>query len=74
MHGTFDKHANAAYLYLVEKVDDGASTRQVVAEIDGLAARVVVDLDSKGRLLGIEIIGATGVLLPETIATLRPIG
>ena len=73
MRGTYDKSADAAYIYLVDAIGDGESKRQAVVEAEGLRAMVVLDFDDEDRLLGIEIIGARSALRPETLADLtRP--
>ena len=48
MRWTYDKEANALYIYL----RDGASARQVET-----AAGLVADLDESGSVLGIEVVG-----------------
>ena len=67
MHGTYDKTADAAYLYLTEEIQPGESRRQAVVEAEGLSAMVVLDFDHRDHLIGIEIVGARGLLRPETI-------
>lgn len=71
MHGTYDEDADAAYIYLTDAIGVGESKRQAIAEADGLTAMVVLDFDDQERLLGIEIIGARGILRPETIESLN---
>ncbi len=68
MRGTFDPRADAAYIYLVDEIAPGESTRQVPLEGEGLKAMVILDFDSNDRLLGVEIIGATGTLRQDTLA------
>jgi uncharacterized protein YuzE len=74
MHGTFDAQADAAYLYLVDEIPRGAAKRQVPLEGEGLKPMVVLDLDEEDRILGIEVVGATGSLHPETLSMLKRIG
>lgn len=74
MNGTYDKSADAAYLYLVDEIQPGDSKRQIPVEGDGLKPMVVLDLDDQDRILGIEIIGARNSLRAETLASLRRIG
>ena len=71
MHGTYDPAADAAYFYFVDRIEGGAATRSVpVAEVAHQAI-VVLDFDLHDCLLGIEIVGAAGMLRPETIASLQ---
>jgi uncharacterized protein YuzE len=70
MEGTYDPEIDAAYLWLIPKLEPGSSKRQVVATRE-LAGELVFDLDEDGRVLAIEVLDATAVLRPETIAQLR---
>jgi uncharacterized protein YuzE len=54
----------AAYVQFVDDVRPGEATRQ---EVVG-GGNVVLDFDSEGRLLGVEILDANLMLRPETIA------
>ncbi|UCR88145.1 DUF2283 domain-containing protein [Mycetocola spongiae] len=71
---TYDADANAAYIYIAESIAAGES----VAQTDALATpgglgEVILDFDRRGHLLGIEILGATGVLPPAILAAATPI-
>ena len=64
MRVTFDRRANAAYICLASREEDGAGvvarTESVVpAHIRGT---VNLDFDKHGRLFGIEVLGATRLL------------
>ena len=74
MDGTCDPEVDTAYLRLIPTVEAGSSKRQVVARTDGLAGELVFDVDEDGRIIGIEVIGATAVLRAETIARLQRLG
>jgi uncharacterized protein YuzE len=74
MDGTYDPDADMAYLRLIPRIDPGSSKRQVVARLEGIADDLVFDLDQDGRILGIEVFGASTVLRPETIEALPPPG
>ncbi|MGX6608010.1 DUF2283 domain-containing protein [Micromonosporaceae bacterium Da 78-11] len=58
---TYDEEANAAYLDLAPK-DGSARLRQVWASTDDLNFDLVLDIGPDGRMLGIEIIGASDAL------------
>lgn len=60
---TRDTHANAAYIYLAP-IGPGDSARQI--HVDLPRGAMVLDLNSRGRLIGIEILNASRVL-PESI-------
>jgi uncharacterized protein YuzE len=57
MRVTYSASADAAYIYMVEEIADSEATTTVSP--DGLAALVMLDFDAGGRLLGIEVLGAS---------------
>ncbi|MFG6195936.1 DUF2283 domain-containing protein [Nonomuraea sp. JJY05] len=63
-----DDENDVAYIYLVDRIGPGEAARQVVVEADGVPGEVILDLDEHGVLLGLEILGASHVLRPETLA------
>ena len=52
---TFDRHANAAYIYLRD-IDPGGVAQTV--HVDEAPGMVNLDFDAKGRLIGIEVLPA----------------
>ena len=60
MRGTYDKNVNAAYLYL--SVEKFAETKEISEEIN-------FDLDSSGRLIGIEFLNARSQLTETTLSS-----
>ena len=64
---TYDSEANAAYIYLVEEIDRGEAVRSCVADIAMDNAAITIDFDAEERVLGIEVLGASHALRPETI-------
>jgi len=63
---TFDKEADAAYIYLKEKVEDGEAIKTIALNND-----IVLDFNLDNKLIGIEFLNASKNLakLPEKIAT-----
>lgn len=63
MRVTFDRRANAAYIYLIpsEAFKDRIAKQEVIAP-PHMRGTVVLDLDKRGRILGIEVLGATSLL------------
>lgn len=59
---------DAAYIRIVDPINDGEAVRQLTMKSDQGGAEFVLDLDRQGRLLGIEVLGATLGLRPETLA------
>ena len=67
---TYDAIADAAYIYLVDRIAPGASVRQEIAE----PLNIVLDFDTDDRLLGIEILQASSRLADETLAAAEQLG
>ena len=64
---TYDSGADAAYIYLVPYVAPGRASHQVVVEGVPGDSEIVLDFDSEGRILGIEIIGARSCLTQDLL-------
>ncbi|MFE2413223.1 DUF2283 domain-containing protein [Kitasatospora sp. NPDC059408] len=65
MRVEYDASANMAYIYLLDKINPGEAVQQVVAGEDTTA---ILDYDSQGRLLGIELFSARSQLHPNLLA------
>ncbi|MEU6472547.1 DUF2283 domain-containing protein [Streptomyces massasporeus] len=63
MRVAYDASADMAYIYLVDRIAPGEAVRQVPAEDD----TAILDFDSNGRLLGIELFSARRRLHPDLI-------
>lgn len=75
MRLTWDPEADAAYLSLVEHVQDGAAVRTVECALGAAGEGVgplLVDLDAQGRILGFEVLGARDLLPPEALEGAPP--
>jgi uncharacterized protein YuzE len=64
---THDSEADAAYIYLVEEIHRGEVARRSFADIAMDNAAITIDFDADGRVLGIEVLGASWALRAETI-------
>jgi uncharacterized protein YuzE len=67
MRVTHDSEADAAYVYLVEHISRGEVAHSHAADIALENAALTVDFDANGCVVGIEVLGASRVLRPETI-------
>jgi uncharacterized protein YuzE len=67
MRMTYDSDADAAYLAVEDDVAAGSAVENVVVERPG-RGDIVLDFDADGCLLGVEIIGAAGLLRPTAVA------
>jgi uncharacterized protein YuzE len=63
-----DREVDAAYIQIVDVIQDGEAVRQVTTDSGRDGAEFTLDLDRFGRLLGVEVLGATRGLRPETLA------
>jgi uncharacterized protein YuzE len=69
---TYDGEANAAHVELEDDVADGTAVENVVVERPG-RGDIVLDFDADGRLLGVEVIGATELLRTTVLDTAEQI-
>ena len=58
----YDKEVDAAYIYLEHPIKDGQSKRTKAINED-----IILDFDSKGKLLGVEILNASKHLNKKVI-------
>ena len=65
MRITFDRGANAAYIYLAGS-QDGSAVETYQVEKPHLRGMINLDFDKTGRLIGVEVINATK-LLPHSL-------
>jgi uncharacterized protein YuzE len=63
---TFDPTVNAAYIQLADRIDTGGVAKMVAVDPIDIGGMVNIDLDDEGRIIGIEVLGAT-TLLPTTV-------
>jgi uncharacterized protein YuzE len=73
MRISYDAEMDAAYIRVVDPIEDGASEKQVAVPMDGGGAQFILDFDSEGSLLGIEVLGATHGLRRETLEQALPL-
>jgi uncharacterized protein YuzE len=66
MRVTYDRRADAAYIYLRE-IELGGSKQQCPVDCQWGTGMIVLDIDGEGRLIGIEVIGAQNGLPHELL-------
>lgn len=72
MDGTWDAEVDAAYIDMRGECTDLA-LEQVIVDTGSKEYEVILDFSAAGRLLGVEVLGATTALDPGLIRTLRRI-
>jgi uncharacterized protein YuzE len=68
VRATYDREANAAYIYVVDKIEDGGVARTYCCDPQEVDGMINLDFDFAGRLLGIEIIPARSYLSESFLA------
>ena len=71
---TYDKSADAIYIYLAHTIAPGAVKRTCPCDILETGVQVNLDFDDSGRILGIEILDASARLPREILAEAKIIG
>lgn len=67
MRLTYDDVADAAYVYLVDAIAPGGVARTAASMIELDMAFIAFDFNSDGKVLGLEILGASRLLADETL-------
>ena len=62
MKFTYDKEADAAYIYLEDSIADGEAEKTIE-----LNDNIIVDFNKNGKLLGIEILSASKILNKKSL-------
>jgi uncharacterized protein YuzE len=68
MRISYDPEVDAAYITVVDQIGSGEAVKQVIVPREETNAEFILDFDSEGSLLGIEVLAARSGLRPETIA------
>lgn len=63
----YDAEADAAYIYLVNKIEPGEVAKTIPVPSPGDPWTVNLDVDGEGRLLGLEVLAANHRLRPEVL-------
>jgi uncharacterized protein YuzE len=64
---TYDPDAGAAYIYITDPVEPGASVKNGVLAHDLAGTAITGDFDDEEHLLGIEVPGVPRLLRPGTL-------
>ena len=68
MRMTYDPEADAAYIYVVDKIGPGEAKITRTWDDKKINATIAFDLSEDGKLLGIEIIPGANILSKKVLA------
>jgi uncharacterized protein YuzE len=68
---TYEQESDSAYLAIHPDVRDGDAVEQVLIERAG-QGDIIIDFDTRGRILGVEVIGARSLFSARTLANASP--
>lgn len=74
MRITYDSSVDAAYIYLVPKIEDGAVKQTYICDPQQVDAEINLNFDSTGHLLGIEVLEASKKLPAAALHQAERIG
>lgn len=74
MRITYDGEVNAAYIYLRDVIEPGGVKMTYCCDRQKVDAEINLDFDTKGRLVGIEVLDASAKLPPELLNVAEIIG
>ena len=66
MKMTYDKEADAAYIYLKDKIGKGEVKNTI-----SMNENIILDFDSNKKLIGIEILSASHVMQKNSVAQMQ---
>jgi uncharacterized protein YuzE len=64
---TYDRSVDAAYIYVADAIGPGQVARTHPCDPSEVQGEINLDFDASGRLIGIEIIGASRLLPQELL-------
>lgn len=74
MRVTYDRSANAAYIYLVPTIANGQIAKTYACDPIEIVGQINLDFDASGQLLGIEVLDADRLLSEELLKEAEIIG
>lgn len=66
MKVTYDKDADAAYIYLKDKIEKGEVKKTI-----SLKENIILDYDKNKKLIGIEILSASRIVSKSTVEAMQ---
>ena len=69
----YDNHADAAYIYIADKITNGSVKKTYACDISETDHMINLDFDNQGRLIGIEVLDASKCLPKESLRSAEKI-
>ena len=66
MKTTYDKNVDAAYIYILDKIEPGSAKKTYLCDPLEIGGMINLDFDKDGKLLGVEILDASK-FLPQSV-------
>ncbi len=70
---TYDPSTDAAYIYLVPKIETGGVNATYCCDPLEINGQINLDFDASGRLVGIEVLGASRKLPADLLKQAKPV-
>jgi uncharacterized protein YuzE len=67
MRVEYDQDVDAAYIYFVDDIPAPAVARTISIDPQAINGMVNLDLDDRGRIVGLEVLDASKLLPPELL-------
>ena len=71
---TYDQSVNAAYIYLLSEIPPGSVKMTYPCDLSKIGGQINLDFDAFGKLVGVEILGASSLLPKEFLEQAKIIG
>lgn len=71
MRVTYDAESDCSYFYFTDSLARGEA-RSIPLNVEGMPGMLVLDVDRDGKLLGLEVVGASGLLRGDALEKLAP--
>ena len=74
MRITYDRSADAAYIYITDTIEDAELVRAYPCDPREVNGQITLGFDAEGRLRGIDVLDASRLLRKETLDQAEIIG
>jgi uncharacterized protein YuzE len=68
---TYDAEADAAFVYLVDRIGPGEAPRSIMCDLEIEQGAVILLLNKHDQVVGVEVLGASRLLPPEILESAK---